>query len=250
MSPCWKRFFIISVIWLFNYFSRYFLKLVLKPSGAQFSSQTPRETPSLITVAAFSSTSFRSDRKIRRLLLVSWHDFYWGNVFVSNSQETRSHPLLSAGPSCSWRRPAVFLSLSLSQAYDWSGQKGWRIWSRSSDRLFFCSGVQSGEEAGLFLWTSEWDGALLAFSSSFFFNSPICWSWPSTRDLKALSSALTAAMSLIILSVNDSWRFLFFSFRVENCLCWPVWIFALCCVDNLKETGQQKFHRPLFILGE
>ncbi len=73
---------------------------------------------------------------------------------------------------------------------------------------------QSGEEAGLFSWTSVWVGAPLVLSSSSFFSSCSCLSWSATRVFKALSSALTAAMSLVILSFNVSWRvwFRFFNF--------------------------------------
>ncbi len=46
------------------------MKLVCILSGDQSSSQTPLETPSLCTVAAFSSRFLRSDRNIRTLLLL------------------------------------------------------------------------------------------------------------------------------------------------------------------------------------
>ncbi len=170
------------------------------PSGHQSSSQTPRETPSLDTTVALDNKFFRSDRNIRTLLLLVSCD-------VTSVERTFSCQTVK-------RLKALTFNFQLVHHVQEEGllpfrqplagirslwPKGSRILSRpSSERLFFCSGVQSGEEAGLFSWTSVWVGAPLVLSSSSFFSSCSCLSWSATRVFKALSSALTAAMSLRI----------------------------------------------------
>ncbi len=135
-------------------------------------SQTPLETPSLFTAAAFSSRFLPSDRNITRLLLLVSCDMT--SVERTFSCQTvkrlKAHSPLTFSWSIVNTKKACCLSDSLSRASDLSGQKDSRILSRSSsERLTFHSGVQSGEEAGLFSWASVWVGAhCLSFLPAFY----------------------------------------------------------------------------------
>ncbi len=135
-------------------------------------SQTPLETPSLFTAAAFSSRFLPSDRNITRLLLLVSCDMT--SVERTFSCQTvkrlKAHSPLTFSWSIVNTKKACCLSDSLSRASDLSGQKDSRILSRSSsERLTFHSGVQSGEEAGLFSWASLWVGAhCLSFLPAFY----------------------------------------------------------------------------------
>ncbi len=112
----------------------------------QSSSQMPLETPSPCTVAAFSSRFFPSDRNITRwllLLLLVSRDM----TSVERTFSCQTVMRLKALSPLTFRwsvvstKKACCLSDSLSRASDLSGQKDSRVLSRSSERLFFRSGV-------------------------------------------------------------------------------------------------------------
>ncbi len=137
----------------------------------QSSSQTPLETPSLCTVAAFSSRFLPSDRNITRLLLLVSCDMT--SVERTFSCQTVMRLKALSPLTFSWSivntKKACCLSDSLSRESDLSGQKGSRILSRSSERLTFHSGVQSGEEVDLFSWASGVGAQCLSFLPAFIY---------------------------------------------------------------------------------
>ncbi len=138
-------------------------------------SQTPLETPSLFTAAAFSSRFLPSDRNITRLLLLVSCDMT--SVERTFSCQTvkrlKAHSPLTFSWSIVNTKKACCLSDSLSRASDLSGQKDSRILSRSSsERLTFHSGSPIRRRSrSLLLGFSVGRCALLVFSSSFLFIS-------------------------------------------------------------------------------
>ncbi len=72
---------------------------------------------------------------------ITWHDFCWENVSCQTVMRLKALSPLTFRWSVVSTKKACCLSDSLSRASDLSGQKDSRILSRSSERLFFRSGV-------------------------------------------------------------------------------------------------------------